>query len=196
MLLKRLGKVNLKDADYSFKYSNFGMAAVGAVLEQVYDKDYRTLMNSYVSDELGLLHTQVSDGSGDLGKNWEWGEADAYIPAGAIVSDISDMMKYALLQMQEKPEYLSMAHEPLAEVNATTATNEKMNIRMDAVAAGWIIDSKNNIIWHNGATGNYNSYLGFDQENQLAVVILSNLPPNYRIPATVMGIKLLTSLQK
>jgi len=28
------------------------------------------------------------------------------------------------------------------------------------------------------------------------VVILSNLPPGYRIPATVMGIKLLVDLQK
>ena len=73
----------------------------------------------------------------------------------------------------------------------------KMGIRIDAVGAGWMIDNKNNIIWHNGGTGNFNSYIGFDKENQIGVVIWpANLPPNYRIPATVMGIEILTSLQK
>ena len=71
-----------------------------------------------------------------------------------------------------------------------------MGIYIDAVGAGWMIDNENNIIWHNGGTGNYNSYIGFDKENQIGVVILSNLPPDYRIPATVMGIEILTSLQK
>jgi CubicO group peptidase (beta-lactamase class C family) len=71
-----------------------------------------------------------------------------------------------------------------------------MGINMDEIGAGWIIDRENDIIWHNGGTGDYNSYIGFDKENQIGVVILSNLPPNYRIPATIMGIKMLTSLQK
>lgn len=50
------------------KYSNFGMATLGAVLEQVYDEDYTTLMNHYISEELGLKNTKISDVSGDLKK--------------------------------------------------------------------------------------------------------------------------------
>jgi CubicO group peptidase (beta-lactamase class C family) len=196
MLLERLGKVSLNDSDYSFKYSNFGMAALGSVLEQIYDKDYTPLMNDYISDDLGLKNTKISDGSGNLNSYWKWSESDAYMPAGAILSNITDMMLYAQVQMSEIPGYLSMAHEALAEVNATTGSNEKIGIRIDAVGAGWMIDDENNIIWHNGGTGNYNSYIGFDKENQTGVVILSNLPPDYRIPATVMGIEILTSLQK
>jgi len=98
--------------------------------------------------------------------------------------------------MLEEPEYLSIAHEALAQVNASNASYEQMGIRMDAVGAGWMMDNENKIIWHNGATGDYNSYIGFDKENQIGVVILSNLPPDYRIPATVMGIEILASLQK
>lgn len=71
-----------------------------------------------------------------------------------------------------------------------------MGIYIDAIGTGWMIDNHNGIIWHNGATSHFNCYLGFDKENQVGVVILSNLSPNYRIPATVMGIKLLTSLQQ
>jgi CubicO group peptidase (beta-lactamase class C family) len=69
ILLERLGKINLNDSDYSFKYSNFGMATLGVVLEQIYDKDYTQLMNEYISDDLGLKNTKISDGSGDL-KNY------------------------------------------------------------------------------------------------------------------------------
>lgn len=105
------------------------------------------------------------------------------------------MMKYVEVQMLEKPEYLSIVHEALAEVNASTAMYKKMGIRIDDFGAGWMIDNESNIIWHNGGTGNYNSYIGFDKENQIGVVVLSNLPPDHRIPATVMGIEILTSLQ-
>jgi CubicO group peptidase (beta-lactamase class C family) len=196
MLLERLEKISLDDSDYPFKYSNFGMATVGAVLEQIYEKDYTPLINDYISDDLGLTNTKISDGSGNLKNYWKWSESDVYMPAGALLSNISDMMQYVKIHMDEELHYLSMAHEALAEVNATSGSYEKMGIRIDSFSAGWMIDNENNIIWHNGGTGNFNSYIGFDKENQIGVVILSNLPPNYRIPATVMGIEILTSLQE
>ena len=59
----------------------------------------------------------------------------------------------------------------------------------------WIIDKENNIIWHNGGTDDYNCYMGFNVETQTGVVILSNLSPSYRIPATVLGVKLLKEIQ-
>ena len=60
---------------------------------------------------------------------------------------------------------------------------------------GWMIDRENNIVWHNGATSNFNSYIAFDKEKQVGVVILSNLSLSYRIPTTVMGIELIKALQ-
>lgn len=196
MLIERLGKINLNDSDYTFKYSNFGMATLGVVLEQIYNEDYTQLINDYISDDLGLKNTKISDKFGDLENYWKWSESDVYMPAGALLSNITDMMKYAEMHMDEKPKYLAITHESLAEVNASSGTYEKMGIRIDDFASGWMIDTVNNIIWHNGGTGNYNSYIGFDKENQIGLVVLSNLPPNYRIPATVMGIEILTSLQK
>ncbi len=196
MLLKRIGRVKLENKDYKFNYSSFGISAIGAILEQVYHKDYITLMNSYIKQDLGLTNTKISDGFGDLGHYWEWSDSDAYMPAGALVSNISDMMKYAQLQMIENPKYLSLAHKPLAVISANNRINEKMGINMNEIGAAWIIDNENDILWHNGGTENYNSYIGFDKEKQLAVVVLSNLPPRYRIPATVIGIKILTTLQK
>ncbi|TAH64212.1 MAG: hypothetical protein EWM47_13100 [Anaerolineaceae bacterium] len=193
MLIKKLEKIKLDDSDYAYKYSNFGMATLGLVLERVYDMDYTSLMSNYISFELGLTNTRISNGARDLKNGWEWSKSDAYMPAGALLSNISDMLLYLKINMDENPSYLSFAHEALADVNASSKTYEKMGIRIDSVGAGWMIDNKNNIIWHNGATGNYNSYIGFDKDNQVGVVVLSNLPSDYRIPATIMGIEILTS---
>lgn len=195
MLLKRINDVDIVESDNPFVYSNFGFAALGLVLNEIYDDDYTHLMNEYISEELGFEKTRISDGSGNLKGYWQWLEADAYLPAGALLSTITDMLKYAQLHMGGEPGYLNLAHEALAEVNNTPESYEKMGIYIDAVDVGWMIDRQNGIFWHNGATSNFNSYIGFDRENQVGVVILSNLPPDYRIPATVMGIKLLTSLQ-
>lgn len=196
MLLERLGKVDLDDSDYSFKYSNFGMSVLGVVLEQIYDDDYTKLMNDYISEDLGLLNTRISDGSGDLSNYWTWSKSDAYMPAGALLSNITDMMHYVKMQIDENPEYLGMTHNSLAEVNASTSTYEKMGIRIDDFGIGWMIDSEKRVVWHNGGTDHYNSYIGFDKEKQIGVVVLSNLSPDYKIPATVMGIEILTDLQK
>jgi len=196
MLLDRLGKVNLGDSDYSFKYSNFGMSVVGVVLEQIYEEDYTTLMNDYISEDLGLLNTRISDGSGDLSNYWTWSKSDAYMPAGALLSNITDMMQYLEMQINGSPDYLDMAHDTLAEVNASNASYEKMGIRIDDIGIGWMIDNEKKIVWHNGGTDDYNSYIGFDKEKQIGVVVLSNLSPDYKIPATVMGIEILTDLQK
>ncbi|MCK9223308.1 MAG: serine hydrolase [Limnochordia bacterium] len=84
----------------------------------------------------------------------------------------------------------------IADVNATTKSLQAMGIRMDAVGIGWMIDEKNGLIWHNGGTSVFNSYLAFDKRRRIGVVILSNLPPGYRIPATVMGSKLIRVLQE
>lgn len=195
-LVERIGKINLQDRDYGYMYSNFGISVVGAVLSKLYNEDYAALMNAYIKEDLGLGNTKISDGSGDL-KNYEdWANDDAYMPAGALTSTVGDALKYAKIQMEGQPEYLADMHEAITVIDANTKTYEKMNIRMDSIGAAWVIDNVNNIVWHNGGTNDYNCYLGIDLDRQIAVAVLSNLPPGYRIPTTVMGVKLLTDLQK
>lgn len=194
-LINRAGKVDLQDKTYGFTYSNFGMSVLGNAVSEIYGESYESVISDYISNELKLHNTHISDGTGDLSGYWQWNKGDAYIPAGAIVSTIGDMLKYTEIHMTEKLPYLAQAHEAIEDVNATTSQYAKMGIRMDAVGIGWIIDKENNIVWHNGGTTNFNAYLGFDKEKQIGVVILSNTPPSYKIPATVMGVKLIKELQ-
>ena len=190
MVLKKTSKLNMDKESYGFNYSNFGYAVLGLVLESVYDTDYAMLVNDFVQNELGLKNTKISEKDGDLGNYWDWKYEDAYLSAGAITSDISDMLLYAKMQLESNP-YFAECHKSLAILNATPDSNKVLNIRVDEIGMSWIIDSENGIIWHNGATGDYNSYLGFNVETGTAVVVLSNLAPSYRVSASVLGVKLL-----
>ena len=105
------------------------------------------------------------------------------------------MLNYAQLQLDENLVF-SRCHQSLKTINASSESYKLMGIHMDEIGMAWIKDNENGIIWHNGGTGHYNSYLGFDPENKTAVVILSNLAPNDRIPATVLGIKKLLELKQ
>ena len=190
MVSDKAGNLNMNKASYDFVYSNYGYAVLGLVLESVYETEYTSLLNDFAQNELCLTSTQISDKSGDLGKYWDWKEGDAYLSAGAVTSNIEDMLLYAQMQLEDN-SYFSDCHNSLKSINASTEMYKTMGIHMDEIGMSWILDSKNNIIWHNGGTGNYNSYLGFHPETGTAVVVLSNLAPNYRVPATVLGVKLL-----
>lgn len=194
MLISRAGKLSLPD-EYGFNYSNYGYAVLGVILEAVYDSDYKTLMDQFLQTELQLFHTKLSEQDGDLGKYWDWDDNDAYLAAGAITSDIADMLAYARMLL-DKYEYFADCQMGLKAVDASTEQYKLMGINMDEIGMAWIIDSKNSIIWHNGGTDNYNSYLGFDPQTGTAVIVLSNLSPNERIPATVLGVKALNELRQ
>ena len=192
-VLNKVSKLNMDKESYGFHYSNFGYAVLGLVLEAVYDTDYPMLVNDFVQNELGLKNTKISEKDGDLGDYWDWKYDDAYLSAGAITSNITDMLAYAQMQLENNP-YFAECHKSTKQINATSASYASMGIRMDEIGLSWIIDNENGIVWHNGATGDYNSYLGFNIETGTAVVVLSNLSPNYRIPATILGVKLLVEL--
>jgi len=192
--LKRAGKVTLNEKEYAFNYSNYGYAMLGLVLEAVYEREYPSLLHDFAQNELHLENTQISDGRGDLQNYWAWKEGDAYIPAGAVTSDITDMLSYAGLLLAGDSR-LSECAVPLKEIDAASESYKAMGIRMDSIGMAWIIDEQNGITWHNGGTGHFNSYLGFDRESGVAVVILSNLAPGDRIPATVLGVKLMHELR-
>lgn len=189
-VLERAATVNIEGENHDFHYSNFGFAVLGLVLESVYGRDYQTLMNDFIENDLGLTDTKISDGAGDLGNYWDWEPGDAYLSAGALTSNIEDMLTYAELQMR-KDECWTGCHEERKPISKGSKVLESMEIRMDGIGLAWILDKENNIFWHNGGTGNFNSYLGFDPTTNTAVVVLSNLSPREGIPATVLGVKLM-----
>lgn len=179
--------------EYKFKYSNYGFALLGLVIEEVYGTDYTSLLNEYLQDNLNMEDTHVSDGDADFEGNWVWETDDAYISAGAVVSDISDMLIYADAQLGGDST-LDMCHQALKEIDAADKWARMRGLGMDKIGMGWMIDTENGIIWHNGGTGMHTSYLGFCPEKNAAVVVLSNLSLEEDIQTTTIGYKKLMEI--
>lgn len=156
-ILNKAKGIKLENRDYPFEYSNFGISVLGLVLENIYTDSFTNLMNNYITSELGLSNTRIAGQSGNLTKYWKWKAYDGYIPAGSIISNIKDMASYLNMYMSGAQDYNEMTYAKIKDINANYAVYEMMNIRMDAVGMTWMIDERNNIIWHNGATSDYNS---------------------------------------
>lgn len=193
-ILNKVKSIKLEDKDYEFEYSNFGISVLGLALEEVYNKDFTTLMNDFITDKLQLKNTQVAIGKGNMDRYWNWKKGDGYIPAGAIISNIEDMAKYLQIYLSREEQYIVNSYNSKKEINVSNYMYNKLDINMNKVAMAWMIDSKNNFVWHNGATSNFNSYIAFNKEKNIGIVILSNLSPNKKIPTTVIGSKIMKEL--
>jgi CubicO group peptidase (beta-lactamase class C family) len=193
-ILKRIQKVKLKDKDYEFKYSNFGISVLGLVLEKVYNKSFTEILTSFVKNDLGLNNTTVASYSGNLHGYWIWEDNDGYIPAGSIISTIKDMATYLKIYLDDSLPYAKQAITQIKKVDGNNPTYNAMNIRIDSIGMTWVHDDTNGITWHNGATGAFNTYIAFNDNKTKGVVILSNLSPTDRIPMTTIGTKLMLEI--
>lgn len=195
-LLKRLDRITLENRKYGFSYSNFGMAVAGLVLERVYGQDYTKLMDSYIQSELNMKNTFVSVGRNGGRNFWDWKKQDAYIPAGALISTISDMLDYAQMQLEERFDYLELGHRIIKDINYSNLIYDKIKLHLDQISVNWIYDKTNRVYWHNGGTKDYNSHICFEPRGKTAVVVLSNQKPFNKIPATVLGNQLFKEIKE
>lgn len=192
-LLEELNKTKLEDRDYNFNYSNFGVSTLGLVLEKVYDKNYNNLLKEYL-EQLDMNNTTIATGTGNLSGYWKWNEDDGYIPTGAIISNIQDMSKYLEILITSDENCVIKTQEPLKDVNVVNEIYDMFDVNVDSVGMTWMIDNKNNIIWHNGSTTNFNSYIGFNREKKVGIVVLSNISPQKDVNMTLIGNRIMHEL--
>jgi CubicO group peptidase (beta-lactamase class C family) len=163
-----------------YDYSNVGTGLLGHILEWKTGKTYEALLQEYIAGPLHMAHTTMADADSAIfatGHN-EQGKPTCHwhmpiLPgAGAIRASGSDMMVF-----------LKAAMNGTGPVGATIARTQKEVASMPggAIAHGWHIDRTNGaifgikeIVWHNGGTGGFRSYIGFIPEKKTGIVILSN----------------------
>jgi len=192
--MKRLVRENkLQDKDYLWHYSNFAVALLGYAVSVASGRDYKSMMNDFLSNELSLSHSYTGTSASknlhgfnrknkDIG-NWVWGK-DLTAPAGDISSTAKDLLEYARINMYDEKPYLALCHQKHA-----SAKGHDMGL-------GWIMSKSNNhILWHNGGTGAFRSFLAFDKEKKLATVALVNYPSSH-IDIEKIGSTMLENLQK
>jgi CubicO group peptidase (beta-lactamase class C family) len=179
-LYQSLASLELKSAPgQKMFYSNFGYGLLGHLLELKTGKPYETLVREIVCAPLAMSNTVIElsaeqqerlspghDPKGNVVPNWDFA---ALAPAGAFRSTANDLLKFV---------EANLGNEPTAISRALTLAQERHYKEMaGGIGLAWqIVDpvEGQKWHWHNGGTGGYVSFVGFDRTNQVGVVLLSN----------------------
>jgi len=157
-------------------YSNLGVGLLGHILELRAGVPYEQLLRKLVLSPLNLTHTAITlspelrerltpghDARGNVVSNWDFA---VLAPAGALRSCAADALKFVQANLATPPgPALALAQKTFHEAG------------MRSVGLCWQIQDVRGVYrfyWHNGGTGGYVSFVGFDRDHQTGVVLLSN----------------------
>lgn len=164
-----------------YAYSNLGMALLGRALAHAGGARWDELLRDRVLVPLGMDRTwafppeavEAAMSSGHSGiftpvSRWHF---DAYAPAGALVSEAPGLAP--LLRALAQPDTTAAIGRAIRL--ATTALRSVGSGR-DSVALGWHIlyADSTRIVWHNGGTGGFRSWLGVVQGERRGVAVINN----------------------
>jgi serine-type D-Ala-D-Ala carboxypeptidase/endopeptidase len=162
----------------TYEYSNLGMGLLGFILTQEKNKPYSELLNESILTPLGMSQTLISGAKNSKllatgyrdktpVKAWTWSNQSVLTGAGGIVSSAEDMLKFLSAQLTSDKSTINKAFQETHK-ERTDAGSPAMQIGL-----GWHIrDHK--YIWHNGGTGGFRSFIGFDPVRKRGIVILTN----------------------
>lgn len=169
-----------RDIGVKYEYSNYGAGLLGHILALKAGTDYETLVKTRICDQLTMRSTRIQlppdlrarlatghDGDLKVAANWD---IPTLAGAGALRSTVNDLLKFlaANLGLTKTALFPALEKTHLAQQNAGAPGVE--------VGLGWHIYNKHGaqIVWHNGGTGGYHSFIGFDKKKRLGVAVLSN----------------------
>ena len=169
-------KLNSKPGEV-YAYSNMGFGLLGVILERASNQTYEQLVKNLICGPLKLESTiqhlspqeniRFVKAYNEAGKETPAWDFDALQACGSLHSTINDLLKYAEANMKLEQNELSKAFQ------LTHQTTFDKNIK---VGLGWHILKVNTTeyLYHNGRTGGSSSFLAFNSDKNIAVVILSN----------------------
>ena len=167
-----------RDPGSEFEYSNLGGGLLGHLLAYRAGTDYESLIGTRTTRPLGMPDTGIALSS-SMKERMATGHTAMLAPAanwdlptlagaGALRSSANDMLTFleAFLGYKESP--LAPAMKAMLEVRRPLG---KANIGL-----GWFIfpTDGREIANHDGGTGGFCSYVGYDPKERIGVVVLSN----------------------
>ena len=163
-----------------YEYSNLGMGLLGHILALRAGVDYENLVVDRITKPLGMKDTSISL-SGEMKKRLAFGHSNTLeevknwdLPtlagAGALRSTVRDMVRFVEANLGKTASTLSDAMALQAETRFPAGA---ANL---SIALGWhkLRSKAGEITWHNGQTGGYHSFVGFDKKRGVGVVVLAN----------------------
>ncbi|MBS1624583.1 MAG: beta-lactamase family protein [Bacteroidetes bacterium] len=162
-------------------YSNIAFSVLANCIESRAGCTYDSLLRREIVDALSLRNTTTHDTdprkyaagydrSGN--KTCHWNLPPFYTGCGGIRSDIIDMTKFL-----EANLHAGTLYKPFSETQIYIYGNNKLGL-----CKGWQINKPTpglhglpeRIVWKNGGTGGFRSYIGMIPEKHIGVIILSN----------------------
>ena len=169
-----------RDIGAQYEYSNLGGGLLGHVLARRAGMDYEVLVRTRICDPLGMASTRITlspemktrlatghNATMDPVSNWD---LPTLAGAGALRSTANDMLAFLAANLGYTKSPLAPAMAAMLKVRRPTGAPDL------EIALGWHVFTSNGkeIVWHNGGTGGYRSFIGFDPKTQVGVVVLSN----------------------
>lgn len=160
-----------------YEYSNLAVGTIGVILERINKQPYEQMLFKTICEPLAMHDTREylrPADSARFAKGYDNGQYaapwnfKAFMGAGGVRSTAQDMLVYAQAQLGTAQEALNndiqFTHKPTFTKGSTT------------VALAWHIikPGKDSLLFHNGGTGGYRSYLAVNPQKKFAVVMLSN----------------------
>jgi CubicO group peptidase (beta-lactamase class C family) len=163
----------------TYAYSNVGAGLLGHLLARHADTTYAALLKDRVLAPLGLHDTSVpassdtddprlATGYTRMGPAPYW-SFDALAGAGALRSTPVDLLRF--LRAHLSPEQAPLS-TPLRHTHQVRHRAERR-----ALTLSWHVSEGpdgSRLYWHNGGTGGFRSFVGFDRQANRAVVVLAN----------------------
>jgi serine-type D-Ala-D-Ala carboxypeptidase/endopeptidase len=174
-----------RDPGEMYEYSNLGFGLLGHALALRSGMSYEELVRTRVLDPLKMTETAITltptsksllapghDPEGRPAANWD---IPTLSGAGALRSSVGDMLKYLGAQLGAAPRELARA---VAMRHVVRRSTNRVGVE---IALAWHVlhRSGHDIVWHNGGTGGYHSFIGFEPKRASGVVLLSNSSANF-----------------
>lgn len=180
-----LGSYELhRDIGVKFEYSNLGFGLLGQGLTRRAGMDYEKLVVTRICDPLGMKSTRVTlseplrkrlapGHSGDLVTVPDW-DIPTLAGAGALRSTANDLLTFLAAMMGYTDNPLAAAQK------ATLSTSRPTGGPFMDSGLGWAIDTRGGgeIIWKDGGTGGYRTFIGYSPKTGVGTVVLSNSAAN------------------
>ena len=168
-----------RDPGAQFEYSNLGVGLLGHALALATRTPYEDLERERVWKPLGMSHTAITltpwmeqhlalghDEQGKVVPNWD---LPTLAGAGAIRSTTIDMLKFLDANLHPERGNVERAMAFAHEKRADAGPNMEIGLN-------WLIAHPNGdtILWHNGGTGGYRTFIAFAPSRKMGVVVMTN----------------------
>lgn len=169
------------DIDSKWQYSNVAYGVLGEILTSVaHKKNYETFVEDVICTPLKMKSTVITFtpeikkraaiGHSEYGEPVDFIELGAIEAGGGFRSTANDMLTFAATNLG----FITSDIYPAMEL--THLQQAKKDGNRGYVTLGWTLynDDGKNIIFKDGGTPGYRTFLGIDKKNGFAVVVLSN----------------------